>query len=290
MAKIAVIVVNWNAKDDLCACLNSLFASPAPRCDFAVWVVDNASSDGSADMTMNEFPLAHLVRNAENLGFSKANNQAIALASDYDYVFLLNSDATVQTPAALDKLVEFGDEHPDAAVVGAKVWNLDGSIQFSCRHFPDMWAGLVRNTFVARFFPRNRFAERYLMTNVDHAKERIVDWVSGCAMMIRCDFIKKHGALDETFYMYCEDVDICKRAWDAGWSVWYCPDAQVTHKIGASSDKNAEKMIWAFHNSWITYYNKHNVKAPIWSRAAVQFGLWLRAAVRIAHRRQALRK
>jgi GT2 family glycosyltransferase len=105
-------------------------------------------------------------------------------------------------------------------------------------------------------------------------------------MLIRNEFIRKHGALDETFYMYCEDVDICKRAWENGWSVWYCPDAEITHKIGASSDKRAEKMIWAFHESWMLYYQKHNANAPFWKHAAVRAGLWLRAAVRILNRRR----
>lgn len=287
MHDIAVIVVNWNAVADLRCCLASLFAQPEPECDWAVWVVDNASTDGSASMTANEFPRAHLIANTQNVGFALANNQAIAEASDYRYVFLLNSDAVVQSPAALDRLVAFGDSHPEAAIAGAHVLNPDGSLQFSCRQFPNLLAGFFRNTLLGRLFPKNRWAKDYLMADFDHTKASGVHWVSGCAMLIRQDFIRKFGALDPAFYMYCEDVDICKRAWDNGLSVWYCPDAIVTHKIGASSDKSAEKMIWAFHRSWMHYYEKHFPNQPRWKHWCVKAGLWLRATVRIWNRRRA---
>jgi len=124
------------------------------------------------------------------------------------------------------------------------------------------------------------------MADFDHATASGVHWVSGCAMLIRQEFIQKYGALDTDFYMYCEDVDICKRAWDNGYGVWYCPDATVTHKIGVSSDKSAEKMIWAFHESYLHYYTKHFPNQPRWKHWCVRNGLWLRAAVRIWNRRR----
>jgi hypothetical protein len=289
MVDIAVIIVNWNAREDLSQCLHALFDSPPSACSWDVWVVDNNSADSSADMVASDFPQAKLIRNTENAGFSRANNQAIA-ASQSRYVLLLNSDAFVHTTEALDRLVEFGDANPKAAIVGAHVLNVDGTLQFSCRHFPGLGAGLFRNTYLGRLFPNNKWAKSYLMSEVDHSKPRQVDWVSGCAMMIRRDMIDRVGALDERFFMYCEDVDICKRAWDNDMEVWYCADAIVTHKIGASSDKNAEKMIWEFHHSWEQYYAKHNPHAPAWRRLAVHFGLWLRATIRIYHRHRNVRR
>ena len=286
MPDIAVIVVNWNAREELRQCLASLFASPEPSVEWAVWVVDNASTDGSAEMVKTDFPTAHVIANQENTGFSHANNQAIAEAADYRYVFLLNSDAFVESPQTLDRLVAFGDLHPEAAIVGAHVLNPDGTLQFSCRHFPNLLAGFFRNTLLGKFFPNNKWAKYYLMTDFDHTKASGVHWVSGCAMLIRQEFIANHGALDPDFYMYCEDVDICKRAWDNGYGVWYCPDAIVTHKIGASSDKSAEKMIWAFHESWMLYYTKHFSHQPRWKHWCVRTGLWLRATVRIWNRRR----
>ena len=283
MTDIAVIVVNWNAREDLRACLKSLHASPAPRCAYEVWVVDNASADESAAMVMGEFPGVHLIQNAENLGFSKANNQAIAQTNSR-YVFLLNSDAAIHL-GALDALLAYADSHAQAAILGPKVLNPDGTLQFSCRRFPSLGAGFFRNTYLGRLFPHNKFARDYLMVSFDHAENTSVDWVSGCAMLLRRETINKIGALDERFYMYCEDVDICQRVWDSGQEVVYVPEAVVTHAIGRSSDKNGDAMIKEFHRSWYEYDLKRHPNSSFMRRAAVYGGLWLRAAVRIARRR-----
>ena len=288
MTDVAVIVVNWNAREDLRACLCSLDAAPRPRVSHSIWVVDNASSDGSPGMVASEFPDAHLIANDTNLGFSQANNQAI-VQSESRYVLLLNSDAKIH-PGALDALVHWADAHPEAGIIGPKVLNPDASLQWSCRRFPTLGAGFFRNTYLGRWFPNNKYAQDYLMTDFDHAQARPVDWVSGCAMLLRRELIAQIGALDERFYMYCEDVDICRRAWDAGWDVVYVPDAVVTHAIGRSSDKNATKMIWEFHRSWFEYDKKHHPGAGPLRRAAVWAGLWLRAEVRVAKRRLAHRK
>ncbi|MGO8670969.1 MAG: glycosyltransferase family 2 protein [Capsulimonadaceae bacterium] len=298
MSDIDVIVVNWNACQDLRRCLASLRAeqrsagdagaSAGPPPKIHAWVVDNASTDGSAGMVKSEFPEVCLIENTENAGFSRGNNQAIA-ASHGRYVFLLNSDAFVH-PGALRTLVEFADAHPTTGIIGPKVLNSDGSLQFSCRRFPSLGAGFFRNTLLGRLFPRNRYAREYLMGDFDHSKTREVDWVSGCAMLIRRDLIDRIGALDERFYMYCEDVDICARAWDDGFSVMFCPDAVVTHAIGRSSDKNAEKMIIEFHRSWIELDKKRHPGFHPFRQAAVAAGCNLRAMVRIVHRRHSDRK
>ncbi len=288
MNDIAVIVVNWNAREDLRRCLHSLTAAPRPAIACTVCVVDNASADGSAAMVAADFPEVALTVNRDNLGFSKANNQAIAETSSR-YVFLLNSDAAIH-PGALDALVSYADAHPNAGILGPKVLNSDGSLQFSCRRFPSLGAGFFRNTYLGRLFPHNKFARDYLMIGFDHARDLPVDWVSGCAMLIRRELIERIGALDERFYMYCEDVDICQRTWDAGREVVYVPEAVVTHAIGRSSDNNADKMIIEFHRSWYEYDLKRHPKSSEIRRAAVYLGLWLRAAVRIAKRRAAGRR
>ena len=288
MTDIAVIIVNWNACEDLRRCLESLYAAPKPSAGYEVWVVDNASDDGSAGMVASEFPQVNLVVNADNAGFSKANNQAIARTSSR-YVFLLNSDAFIH-PGALDRLVAYADAHPKAGIVGPRVLNSDGSLQFSCRRFPSLGAGFFRNTYLGRLFPHNKFARDYLMVDFDHTQDSAVDWLSGCAMLIRRSLLEQIGALDEQFYMYCEDVDICQRAWEGGWEVVYAPQAVVTHAIGRSSDKNADRMIIEFHRSWYAYDRKRHPRASLLRRAAVYSGLWLRAAVRIAKRRVASRR
>ena len=287
MSDIAVIIVNWNAREDLRRCLQSLYADPLPRVSYEVWVVDNASDDSSADMVASEFPQVTLLANTDNAGFSKANNQAIA-RTDSRYVFLLNSDAFIH-PGALDHLVAYADTHPQAGIVGPKVLNSNGSIQFSCRRFPSLGAGFFRNTYLGRLFPHNKFARDYLMVGFNHASDIPVDWVSGCAMLIRRGLLEKIGALDERFYMYCEDVDLCQRAWEGGWQVVYAPQPVVTHAIGRSSDKNGDRMIIEFHRSWYEYDRKRHPKASLLRRAAIYSGLWLRAAVRIAKRRASAR-
>jgi GT2 family glycosyltransferase len=288
MTDIAVIVVNWNACEDLRRCLKSLWTETNPSPSWEVWVVDNASTDGSAAMVQQEFPQARLIVNANNRGFSQANNQAIAI-SESRFVFLLNSDAQVH-PGALAALTAFADMHPQAGIIGPKVLNPDGSLQFSCRRFPSLSAGLFRNTLLGRLFPGNRFARNYLMGDVSHTDARPVDWVSGCAMLIRRDLIAEIGALDERFFMYCEDVDICWRCQQAGKEVWYAPEAVVSHAIGASSDKNAEPMIVEFHRSWYEFDRKRHPGFHPLRRLLVGGGLGLRAAIRVANRRRALRR
>lgn len=288
MADVAVIVVNWNAREDLRQCLRSLFPDPPSPASSEVWVVDNASADGSAAMVQAEFPQARLIVNPDNRGFSRANNQAIT-ASDSRYVFLLNSDAALHS-GALEALIAFADAHPQAGIFGPKVLNPDGTLQFSCRRFPSLGAGFFRNTVLGRLFPHNRYARNYLMGDVDHSQPRPVDWLSGCAMLIRRDLIQAIGALDERFFMYCEDVDLCWRCRQAGREVMYAPSATVTHAIGGSSDKAAEAMIVEFHRSWYEFDKKRHPGFHPLRRAAVGGGLWLRAAVRIRNRRRALRR
>ncbi len=282
MIDIAVVVVNWNAKDDLRVCLQSLARTSIPAVSAETWVVDNASTDGSPDMVRAEFPAVHLLVNQTNLGFSRANNQAVAL-SQSRYVFLLNSDAFVHSQA-LQELTAYADAHPDAGVLGPRVLNPDGSLQFSCRRFPTLGAGVFRNTYLGRLFPRNKYAQDYLMTDFDHLSTLAVDWVSGCAMFIRRALLDDIGVLDERFFMYCEDVDFCLRAGEAHSQVLYVPQAVVTHAIGRSSDKNADRMIWEFHRAWFEFDKKRHPQASVVRKMAVWSGLWLRARVRIAKR------
>jgi GT2 family glycosyltransferase len=286
MFDVAVIIVSWNVREDLRRCLDSIRLWPS-KATLDVWVVDNHSADGSAEMVASEFPHVHLIANDENVGFSHANNQAIR-RSESRYVFLLNSDATVHA-GTIDNLVAYAESHDRAAVIGPKVLNPNGTLQFSCRRFPSLGAGFFRNTWLGGLFPNNKWARAYLMTDIDHDKVRTVDWLSGCAMFIPRKVIGWIGALDERFFMYCEDVDMCKRAWDAGLQVVYVPQAVVTHAIGRSSDSNPERMIVEFHRSWYEYDLKHRPRGGPLRRAAVYSGLWLRAAMRILRRRLAER-
>jgi len=285
---VSVIIVNWNTPVYLKACLESLYAEPLPKVSYDVWVVDNASSDNSVAMVKRDFPQVNLIENTENAGFSKANNLAIK-ASTGRYVFLLNSDAAVH-PGALDKLIEYADSDKQAGVMGPKVLNPDGSLQYSCRSFPNLWAGFFRNTKLGKLFPNNKHLKMYMLSDLDHSKVSIVGWLSGCAMLIRRSLIERVGPMDEAFFMYCEDVDMCKRSWDAGCTVMYVPMATVTHAIGKSSDKSYERATALLCDSWRIYYIKHFGDRGALRILAVTFGLWAYKTYRIQKRRAMARR
>jgi len=278
---VSVIIVNWNTRDELRECLRSLHPSLHPDVQAEIIVVDNASWDDSVAMVKREFPEVKLIENRLNEGFGKAHNRAAQVAQGR-YLLLLNSDARAH-PGALKQLVDYADAHPDVGIIAPKVLNPDGSLQYSCRRFPVYEAGLFRNTLLGRLFPQNRFVRDYLMTDFDHAHTMEVDWVSGCAMMIRRETWHQLGGFDEQFFMYCEDVDLCWRAHEAGWKVVYHPDAVVTHAIGRSTDKAVNAMIRQFHHSHRLFFQKHYARRlPIWSRLLIPLGLWIRANLLIA--------
>jgi GT2 family glycosyltransferase len=253
---LSITICSWNTLADTRACLQSLREAQG-EARFEVIVVDNASEDGSADMVEKEFPEFTLLRQYTNLGFTGGHNLALEQATGR-YQALLNSDTVVHT-GAIRALVAFMDANPRAGIVGPKLLNPDGSLQMSCRRFPNPVAAAFRNTWLGKLFPNNKYVREYLMADFEHDQPREVDWVSGAALFIRCDTIKQIGTLDDEFFMYCEDVDLCKRAWDAGWKVMYCPQAVITHAIGRSSDQVPNRMIARFHLSMLRYYKKHVV-------------------------------
>lgn len=287
LSTVRVIIVSWNAKADLRACLESLVESTVTPSRVEVVVVDNASSDGSPEMVRTEFPAVTLRETGANLGFSGGNNVALA-DNKSDYVFLLNSDAMLPK-GGLDTLLEWADTTPDAGLIGPKVINPDGTLQFSCRRWPTPQAGLFRNVYLGKLFPQNQPAADYLMRDFDHASPLDVDWLSGCAMLMRRECLEQVGLLDEkTFFMYCEDMDWSLRVHEAGWRVVYAPVVSVTHKIGGSSDQVAERMIVEHSRAMVRFWKKHQAffasRTPAWVTALVLPWAILRAAVRILKR------
>ncbi len=258
---LSITICSWNTLTDLRACLASL-RQVANEGSFEVIVIDNASADRSPDMVEEEFPEFTLLRQATNLGFTGGHNVGIERRRGRD-VALLNSDTIVHA-GAVSKLMSFMADHPEVGIVGPKLLNPDGTLQYSCRKFPNPVAAAFRNTFLGRLFPRNRYVRDYLMQDFDHTRTTEVDWVSGAALFIRGEVVDRIGSLDPEYFMYCEDTDYCKRAWDAGYKVVYLPEAVVTHAIGRSTDRVANKMIVRFHRSMFRFYKKHLIAKYWW--------------------------
>ncbi|MCL5283199.1 MAG: glycosyltransferase family 2 protein [Armatimonadetes bacterium] len=280
---LSVVVLNWNAGEDLRRCLQSLTPLPS-EIEMEVLVVDNASSDSSRAMVANEFPGARLIVNKTNLGFCAGNNAALPYVMGR-WVLFLNPDTVVHL-GALAAMVQYGDAHSEVGIIGPKLLNPDGSLQYSCRQFPDLAAGFFRKTPLGRLYPKNRYAANYIMSDWDHCSTREVDWLSGAAMITRKSLLDEIGAFDEDYYMFCEDVDLCYRAWKSGWKVVYLPEAVITHRIGRSTDQVPVRSTYLFHRSMYLFYRKHyRSKIPIAVRPIILPGIVLRAVGQIVRYR-----
>lgn len=277
---VTVSIVNWNTRDELRECLQSVFDQDG-SVSFEVIVVDNGSSDGSVEMIRSEFAdRVILISNSANLGFGAAHNMAIRRSTGR-YVFCVNPDCLFLEADVLRGMVEYMDANPSIGMLGPRVLNPDGTLQFSARRFPPMIAGLFRHTILGKLFPKNRFVRNYLMTDYSHDDIMDTDWLSGSALMARQETYEQIGTFDERFFMYCEDVDWCKRAHDGGWRVVYYPRVSVSHRIGAASDKNPIQMIKHHHRSMLLYFLKHNRRSPkILLTPLVLVALWLRTKAR----------
>ncbi|MCX8052919.1 MAG: glycosyltransferase family 2 protein [Armatimonadetes bacterium] len=278
---VTVSIVNWNTRDELRECLRTLLVQDS-SITFEVNIVDNASTDGSVDMVRSEFAdHVKLIQNPTNTGFAAAQNVSIRQARGR-YIFLTNPDCRLLADDVLRKMVDFMDANPNVAMVGPRIVNPDGSLQYSARRFPTMLAAGFRHTLLGRLFPNNRYVRHYLMTDWAHDRIADVDWVSGSALMVRKTAIDQIGLLDERFYMYLEDVDWCKRAHLAGWRVVYFPEVTVSHRIGAASDLNAIAMIKEHHRSMFRYFLKYNSRSPkVLLTPLVLIALWIRTLARI---------
>jgi GT2 family glycosyltransferase len=279
----SVIILNWNAREWLERSVGSALDQEMGSHTFEVICIDNASTDGSVELLGKRFgDRCTVIALDENLGFAGGNNVGIAAASGR-IVFLLNPD-TITHPGAFAAIIDFMDAHPQCGIAGPKLLNSDGSLQYSCRHFATLEAGFFRNTPLGRLFPGNRATRDYLMKDVSHDAPMQVDWVSGAAMAIRREVIDTVGVLDEGYFMYVEDVDLCYRAKAAGLQTWYAPEAVITHAIAQSSDKNPLPMIRAFHRSMFRFFRKHYLgqRYAAWLTPFVATGLAVRVVLVVA--------
>ncbi len=275
MCDLSVVIVTWNTRAHLQRCLESLAAS-TPAITYEVIVVDNASTDGTPDVVRSYPHRIHLIANAENRGFASANNQAFEQATGR-YVLLLNPD-TVVHKGALDALVRFMDAHPDAAAAGPALRNEDGTPQYTGVRFPNTLNIFIETMFLDRLFPRSRIFGRHKELYADASVPRRVDYVQGACMIVRSSAIQTIGGLDERFFLYFEEVDWCKRMAHAGYSVYVCPAATVTHFANVGLGHYDERRLVHYHRSLMLFYHKHY---SAWQRAIVKMILVVRSCLRL---------
>ncbi|PID57162.1 glycosyl transferase family 2 [candidate division KSB3 bacterium] len=257
MTDLTVIIVNWNTRRLLHGCLTSVFRHTS-GISCQVTVVDNASSDGSPDMVAKAFPDVRLIRNQENLGFSRANNQALCSASSR-YFLLLNSDTALQDNA-FKEIVAFMDAHSNAGISGTRLLNSDGSRQYSCDLFPRRPLTILFDKIRDRFFPSLSGGWQDRMSAWDFRQDFLVDYVIGAVLCIRRETFEQIGLLDERFFMYAEDIDWCFRAARAGWQTYYLGSISISHYNRGSSQKTpgqALRLQQMRTHSLRKFYRKH---------------------------------
>ncbi len=270
---LAIVILNYNTCELLRDCLTSVFAGQE-SIKFRVCVVDNASADGSADMVRKEFPRAHLIANSTNIGFSAGNNMGLRWFGFTDradgvidpvqprYALLLNPD-TLVPPQTFGRMVAFMDAQPQIGVAGPRLRRPDGSLDLACRRsFPTPEVSFYRMTGLSRLFPNSRRFNAYNLNYLPEDTVHAVDSVVGAYMQVRREAIADAGLLDDTFFMYGEDLDWAKRIKDAGWEVWYNGEVEVTHVKEAASSQSAKARIDFYEAMWIFYRKHYQAQTP----------------------------
>ncbi|MGZ3884010.1 MAG: glycosyltransferase [Bacteroidia bacterium] len=280
---LSVIIVNYNVKHFVEQCLYSVFNS-SRHLNVEVFLVDNNSVDGSVAFVKQKFPQVKVIENKTNTGFSVANNQAIKLSTG-KYVLLLNPDTVVQEDA-FDKIYQFMEEHPDAGGLGIKM--LDGKGNFlpeSKRGLPTPAVAFYKIFGLSKLFPRSKKFGQYHLTYLDKDKNHQVDVLSGAFMLLRKEALDKVGLLDETFFMYGEDIDLSYRITLGGYRNYYFADSSIIHYKGESTKKSSVNYVIVFYKAMAIFAKKHfsSGNANVFS-FLIHLAIYLRAFVAIATR------
>lgn len=258
---VSVVLVNYNTINVTRTALDHLFKS-SHHLMTEVFIIDNASRDGSADALRQEYPNITLIENQTNVGFGRANNQAVPFVKG-KYVLLLNTDAFV-APDTIQKTYTFMETNPDTGILGVRLVGRDGVLQPSCRYFPTPWNIFINRIGLKRIF--RIFKDVKMVDDMDwnHESVRQCDWVPGCYYMVRKEVIDQIGLFDPRYFLYFEEVDHCFAAKQAGWNVTYFPDTTVVH-IGGESAKydnsisSVSKQIVSLQiESELLYYRKNH--------------------------------
>lgn len=253
MPDVSIVIVSWNTRELLQACLESIYSSLqslSPE-DLEIWVVDNVSSDGSLEMVNREFPAVHTIANTHNMGFAGGNNQALRLCTA-NYTLLLNPD-TVLFPGALERLIDFMESHPQVGAAGSRYLNPDHSLQTSAYPFPT----LGREVWRLLHLDRLAHFGTYDMHDWPVDEPRQVEVLQGASLMLRMAVVEQVGYMDESYFMYTEEVDLCYRIHQAGWGLYWVPGSTIIHYGGQSTGQVAEKMFLCLYESKLKFFRKH---------------------------------
>lgn len=281
--ELSIIIVNYNVEFFLEQCLNSVYAA-LKHVEGEVFVVDNNSIDGSLDMVAEKFPAVQLIANKDNVGFSRANNQALRIAKG-KYHLLLNPDTIVEEDT-FRKVVDFMDQHPDAGGLGVKM--IDGKGNFlpeSKRGLPTPKDAFYKIFGLSRLFPKTKRFGRYHLSYLDKDETHEIEILSGAFMLMRKEALDKVGLLDEAFFMYGEDIDLSYRIVLGGYKNYYFPDTRIIHYKGESTKKSSVNYVFVFYNAMIIFARKHfsSKNARIYSML-INLAIYFRAGVAIANR------
>ena len=281
--KLSVIIVNYNVRAYLEQCLRTVFTA-LEGIDGDVFVVDNLSTDGSVEMVREKFPQVKLIANKENVGFSRANNQAVR-ESTAQYVVLLNPD-TVVGEGVFRKVIDFLDAHPKAGGLGVKM--IDGTGHFlpeSKRGLPTPSVAFFKIIGLTRLFPRSKVFGRYHLGHLAENEAAPIEILSGACMFLRKKTLDEVGLLDESFFMYGEDIDLSYRITLGGYENWYFPDARIIHYKGESTKKSSVDYVFVFYNAMAIFARKHFTrKRPDLLAGLINGSIYLSAAAAIVMR------
>lgn len=252
---ISIIIVSYNVRDFLRQCLRSI-KDATKNLITEIFVVDNRSVDGTPDMIRKNYPEIHLIANSENLGFGKANNQALKAARG-KYTLFLNPDTIIREDT-LTVMTRFLEDHPETGLAGCKILNTDGTLQLACRRsFPRPSVAIPKMLGLSALFPGNSVLAKYNLTYRDPDKSYPVDAVSGSFMFCRSALIQELNGFDDRFFMYGEDLDLCYRVQEAGYHVTYVPDTTIVHYKGESSKSAPFDSLIAFYRAMDQFVRKH---------------------------------
>jgi GT2 family glycosyltransferase len=252
LPNLSIIIVTYNASEDIAPCLQSIIRQRYHDAPIEIIIVDNASSDGTAEIVRERFPLVTLIQNQKNIGFAAAVNQGVA-ASTGNVLLLLNPDMEMSDDS-LDTSISFLAQHPEIDILGCKLLNVDGTLQESCERFPSIAGNIFESFFLYHIL---RHSNLYRLRGFDYNTLREVDVIWGAFMLMRRQVFEKVGGFDEGYFMYAEEMDFCYQAKQKGFKIFFFPDVTVIHRFGLVASNRLQNRYINLHKGHLRFYRKH---------------------------------